>query len=102
MFLLCICLGLWFCGCSFWGSMRLFWRAVGLMVRIRPSHGRGRGSIPRRRTPSLCLAFCVLRVVFCVLRLAFYVLRERMATAGEPRTNRLTNRLACVLLSVVG
>jgi hypothetical protein len=23
--------------------------AVGLMVRIRPSHGRGRGSIPRRR-----------------------------------------------------
>ena len=25
-------------------------RAVGLMVRIRPSHGRGRGSIPRRRS----------------------------------------------------
>jgi len=38
----------------------VFARAVGLMVRIRPSHGRGRGSIPRRRTlfAGGCIAVC--------------------------------------------
>jgi hypothetical protein len=35
----CIWVGLWFRGCLFDGNIAFVWRAVGLMVRIHPSHG---------------------------------------------------------------